>query len=132
VAELFARLSTERAFVAQMRRIWGRPSVTSDLSAMWALLARDRGTRNLPAIMQYVHERTRFRRRWIGALERLDLPALIAWGKKDPVCQLPIAEQLAKEIPNAELLLWDDLGHYPQVEAPDIVARAVASFWDKI
>lgn len=91
------------------------------------LLARNGGSRNLQAIMQYVHERTRFRRRWIGALERLTDPALIGWGKKDPVCALAIAKQLAKELraPSSELRVWDDLGHYPQVEPPDLVADAV-------
>jgi len=129
VAELFAKVSTRRVFAAQMRRIWGGAAVAEDLDAMWMLLARNGGTRNLPAIMKYVHERTRFRRRWIGALERLTVPALIAWGKKDPVCALAIAKQLAKEIPSSELTIWNDLGHYPQVEAPDLVADTVLRFW---
>lgn len=130
LGDLFSRVSTKRVFAAQMRRIFGRPANDDDLEAMWTLLARADGARRLPAIIEYVHERTRFRRRWIGALERLDLPALIAWGKKDPVCALAIAEQLAKEIPNAELTIWDDLGHYPQVEAPEKVAQAVGAFWN--
>jgi pimeloyl-ACP methyl ester carboxylesterase len=132
IGDLFARASTKRVFAAQMRRIFGRPPNEEDLDAMWMLLARDGGARRLSAIIEYVRERTRFRRRWIGALERLDVPALIAWGKKDPVCALAIAEQLAKEIPKSELTIWEDLGHYPQVEAPDVVAETVSSFWAKL
>lgn len=130
--ELFARVSTKRVFAAQMRRIFGRPAQDDDLDAMWMLLARDEGSRRLPAIIEYVRERARFRRRWIGALERLDVPALIAWGKKDPICSLAIAEQLAKEIPHAALTIWEDLGHYPQVEAPPVVAEAVSRFWESV
>ena len=130
--EVFARWSTKRVFAAQMRRIFGRAPREEDLDAMWTLLVRANGARRLPAIIQYVHERTRFRRRWIGALERLDVPALIAWGKKDPVCALAIAEQLAKEIPGAELTIWDELGHYPQVEAPEVVAAGVGAFWGRL
>ncbi len=132
VGDVFARVSTKPVFAAQMRRIFARPPREEDLDAMWTLLARAEGTRRLPAIIEYVHERTRFRRRWIGALERLDVPALIAWGKKDPVCALAIAEQLAKEIPGAKLTTWEDLGHYPQVEAPMVVASAVTAFWDAL
>lgn len=128
MGDAFARVSTKRVFAAQMRRIFGHPPRADDLDAMWMLLARADGTRRLPAIIQYVHERTRFRRRWIGALERLDVPALIAWGKKDPVCAMAIAEQLVREIPGAALTVWDDLGHYPQVEAPEVVAAEVAEF----
>jgi pimeloyl-ACP methyl ester carboxylesterase len=128
---VFARWSGERVFVAQMRRIFGRPPREDDLVAMWGLLARDDGARRLPAIIEYVRERTRFRRRWIGALERLAVPALVGWGSRDPVCALAIAEQLAKEIPRARLEVWADLGHYPQVEDPDRVAAAVLRFWSE-
>ncbi len=130
--DIFARVSTKRVFSAQLRRIFGRPVAAEDVDTMWMLLTRENGSRNLPAIMQYVHERTRFRRRWIGALERLDIPALVAWGKKDPVCKMTIAKQLAKEIPNAQLTVWDELGHYPQVEAPELVASTVGDFWDQL
>lgn len=132
VGELFARASTKRVFVAQMKRIFGRPARASDLDGMWELIAREDGTRRLPAIIQYVHERTRFRRRWIGALERLDVPTLVAWGTKDPVCALAIAEQLAREVAQSELVLFEKLGHYPQVEDPEAVASAVGAFWTRV
>lgn len=132
VRDLFARLSSKRVFVTQMRRIFGRPVGDDELDGMWELLAREDGRRRLPAIIRYVHERTRFRRRWIGALERLDRPALIAWGTRDPVCVIGIAQQLAREIRGSELVLWDDLGHYPQVEDPARVARTIRAFWTRV
>ena len=131
-AKIFARLNTSRTFKAQMRRVFGRQPPEEELDAMWALIAREDGPARLPSVIRYVDERSRFRRRWIGALETLDLPALVAWGTLDPVAILPIAEQLAKEIPRGRLLLWDDLGHYPQVEDPTRVATAVSAFWDSL
>lgn len=129
--DLFARASTKRVFTTQMRRIFGRPARDADLDGMWELLSRADGARRLPAIIEYVRERSRFRRRWIGALERLDLPTLVAWGTKDPVCALGIAEQLAREIARSELLRFDDLGHYPQVEDPTAIEAAVGAFWTR-
>jgi pimeloyl-ACP methyl ester carboxylesterase len=85
----------------------------------------------MPALIRYTEERARHRRRWIGALERLDVPALVAWGRQDPVAVMPIADQLAHEIPGAERETWDDLGHYPQVEDPARVAAAVLGFWGR-
>ena len=41
-------------------------------------------------------------------------------------------EQLAREIPNAKLEVWDELGHYPQVEDPRRVVDTVRPFWDAI
>ena len=126
----FARLSTKRVFEQQMRGIFGpkHPPAQHELDAMWSLLTRADGQLRLPAIIGYMAERTRFRRRWIGALERLDIPMFVAWGELDPVAKLAIGERLARETPGADLTTWDDLGHYPQVEAPDRVAQAVANF----
>jgi pimeloyl-ACP methyl ester carboxylesterase len=129
---LFARLNSRITFKAQMRRIFGRVPDDAELDAMWDLVAREDGAARMPSLIRYTEERARFRRRWIGALERLDLPALVAWGRLDPVAVMPIADQLAREIPGAERETWDDLGHYPQVEDAARVARTVASFWDRV
>jgi pimeloyl-ACP methyl ester carboxylesterase len=107
---LFARLNSRTTFKAQMRRIFARQPPDEELDAMWELLARDDGTARLPQIIRYTEERARFRARWIGALERVNVPALVAWGRRDPVAVMAIAEQLAREIPGARFETWDDLG----------------------
>ena len=126
--DVFARLSGRRIFTAQMKRIFAKPVSDEAIEGMWSLLERADGRRRLPKTIRYIEERTRFRRRWIGALERLDIPTRIAWGVKDPVALLSIGERLAKETPGAELLRWDDLGHYPQMEDPARVASDLGRF----
>jgi pimeloyl-ACP methyl ester carboxylesterase len=130
LAPLFVRLSSYRTFVAQMRRIFGRPDALDGaaLGAMWSQIRHRDGQLRLPAILGYVEERARFRERWIGALTRLEIPALILWGRRDPVAVPAIAEALAGEIPRARLRWLDDLGHYPQLEDPARVAREVLAF----
>ena len=125
---LFARLNTRKTFVAQMRAIMAKPPPAEDLDAMWALVERDGGALRLPAIIGYIAERKRFWHRWIGALTRLDLPTLVAWGLRDPVAVPAIAEQLAREVAGARLVTWGDLGHYPQVEDPPRVAALLGEF----
>ncbi len=125
---LFARLGTRRTFVAQIRRVFARQPSDEIVGAMYDLVAREDGARHFPKIIRYVDDRKRFARRWIGALERLDLPALVAWGERDPVAVLAIGDQLAREIPRARRLTWPELGHYPQVEDPTAFVDAVAPF----
>jgi pimeloyl-ACP methyl ester carboxylesterase len=129
---VFARLNNRITFKAQMRRIFGRPPADEELDGMWDLVAREDGPSRLPQTILYTGERARFRRRWIGALERFDRPALVAWGRRDPVAILAIAEQLAREIRGAELITWNDLGHYPQVEDTAQVTKDIAAFWDRV
>ena len=129
---LFSRLNSARTFKAQMRRIFGKPPADEELDVMWMLLSREDGALRLPKIIGYIEERRRFHHRWIGALERLDVPTLIAWGKRDPVAILKIAQQLVSEIPGARLETWNDLGHSPQVEAPVRVSETLAGFLDPL
>jgi pimeloyl-ACP methyl ester carboxylesterase len=125
---LFARLNSARTFKAQLRRVFAIAPTAEELEAMWQLASRDHGARRFPQIIGYTNERSRFERRWIGALERLDVPALIAWGERDPVALLRIAHQLAKEIPNARLETWPELGHYPHVEDASRVLGTIRPF----
>lgn len=128
----FARFARHPIFVAQLRRVFAQAPDDAVLDGMWSLLAREDGQLRLPMIIRYMEERVRFRRRWIGALERIDLPVLVAWGAKDPVAKMAIGERLARETPGADLVSWDDLGHYPQIEQPARVASAVAEFLARV
>jgi pimeloyl-ACP methyl ester carboxylesterase len=129
---LFASLQTKATFKAQIVRVFAKRPSEEELDAMWSLVSRERGARLLPTLIRYTEERGRFRRRWIGALERLDVPTLVAWGARDPVAVMAIADALAREIPRCERVTWDDLGHYPQVEDPARVADAVRAFWARV
>lgn len=132
LGSLFARLSSQRTFAAQMRRIFARPPTDAELDGMWRLLSRAGGALRLPETIRYVGDRWRFHRRWIGALERLDVPTLVAWGERDPVAVTAIADALEREIRGAERVRWPELGHYPQVEDPQQVATSVEAFWGRV
>jgi len=132
LGNVFARLNSRTTFERQLRRTFGREPEEATLHAMWDLLSRDDGAARLPVTIGYVTERKRFRRRWIGALERFDRPLLVAWGRRDPVAVMAIAEKLAEGTAGARFETWDDLGHWPQVEDPPRVAATVSAFWDAL
>jgi pimeloyl-ACP methyl ester carboxylesterase len=129
---VFARLNTSFSFKAQMRRVFANPPDEAELEGMWQLVARADGPKLLPSLIRYTEERARFRRRWIGALERLDIPVLVAWGARDPVAVMAIADALAMEIQGSQRVTWRDLGHYPQLEDPERVVGSVSQFWGKV
>jgi pimeloyl-ACP methyl ester carboxylesterase len=131
VGPLFARVANRALYGRQLRATLGRRQALSEaeLDDQFALIRRESGHLRLPAIMGYYDERRRFARRWIGALEALDRPALILWGARDPVAVSAIAEQLAHETPGARLQWLDELGHYPQLEDPERVVRELESFF---
>ncbi len=133
VGPLFARLASEPVFTAQLRRILGSPRSIPDaeLHAMWTDLIAGDGRARLAAVAGYMNERVRLRERWIGALTRLDVPAHILWGRRDPVALPAVANALAAEIPRAKTTWLDELGHYPMLEAPERWAAAALAFLDE-
>jgi len=80
----------------------------------------------LHKIAGYMHERTRMGDQWTGPLHRLELPLKVIWGKEDPIAVRDIAMKLSLHSHSARLVMLKDVGHYPQLEAPDQVAAAIS------
>jgi len=55
-------------------------------------------------------------------------PALVLWGKLDPVIPFALADTITAEMPCARLVSFNTALHRPQVEIPDTVAAAISSF----
>ena len=65
-------------------------------------------------------------------LDRVNAPALVVMGTKDPDWPDPKAEaQFVAEALRAELILVEGAGHYPQTEMPEQVIPAVLDFLGK-
>lgn len=131
---ILAKLVSKRFTDARLRKLWGDTdrAKQEDLDVLWEAANYRDGRMRLPKISQYLRERVTFWHRWIGALERLDIPTHILWGKKDPIAVPIIAEQLAKEIPNSRLTWLNDLGHYPMLEDPAVWANAALNFLNEV
>jgi magnesium chelatase accessory protein len=64
-------------------------------------------------------------------LPKLLVPTLLIAAADDAAVPPPVARQVAKIIPNAEVLTLPALGHLMHEEAPDRIADAVSAFADK-
>jgi pimeloyl-ACP methyl ester carboxylesterase len=71
-------------------------------------------------------------RRHADALRPLDRPALVVWGACDPYIPVAQAERQREAFPSAEVVVLDDSGHWPFVDDPDGVGRAVEPFLRRV
>jgi pimeloyl-ACP methyl ester carboxylesterase len=58
-------------------------------------------------------------------LHRLDMPALVVWGQRDPYIPARFAGEYARALPNAELLELPDAGHWWWLDRPDAIDRVL-------
>ena len=61
-------------------------------------------------------------------INNLAVPTLVLWGEEDVVVPFAVAEAYAERIPDAQLVLLQEAGHSPQMEAPVRVADAIRMF----
>jgi 3-oxoadipate enol-lactonase len=63
-----------------------------------------------------------------GRLNGITVPTLILVGKDDELTPIKMAEEMKSEIPNAELLVFEQGGHGLYWEIPDLFNKAVVDF----
>lgn len=127
---LVSRGVNERAFTRGLSRVFAPEHMPSeeDLQQHWLGIARRDGHRIQHRLIRYIDDRLRHRDRWVGALEGTDVPRRFVWGMLDPVSGAHMAERLRERLGEGEVHALDDVGHYPQVEAPERTADALARF----
>jgi pimeloyl-ACP methyl ester carboxylesterase len=102
-----------------VRNVYGDPSkVTPELVDLYMDMTKREGNREAL--------RKRFEQGYtadVASLKKITAPTLILWGGKDRLVPPAAGQRFAKDIANAKLVVYDDLGHVPQEEDP---ARTVA------
>ncbi len=61
-------------------------------------------------------------------LKKILQPTLIQWGERDTWLPLDNAYRFLADIPHAELIIYEDIGHVPMEEVPVITARDAQTF----
>jgi haloalkane dehalogenase len=67
-----------------------------------------------------------------GKLAELGVPMLILWGENDPFAPVAGAYRFRKEVPDAELVVIEDAGHFVVADQPERYAAEVARFLGRV
>jgi pimeloyl-ACP methyl ester carboxylesterase len=63
-------------------------------------------------------------------LSQLAMPSLVVWGARDPYISSRFGEQYAAELPDAQIDLVENAGHWPWLDRPDLIDR-IATFLEE-
>jgi pimeloyl-ACP methyl ester carboxylesterase len=131
VGSLVSRSMNRRIFGKQFAALFSpaHPISESELNQHWELLIYNNGRAVYPALNRYLDERREYAQKyWEPTLEDLQTPLCVIWGMADPVAVGAMALRMQQRIPDAEVHLLDNIGHYPQLEVPDVVAEKILAF----
>ena len=91
------------------------------------------GKRVLHKVGRFLDDRYRHRNRWVRAMRETDVPMRLIDGPVDPNSGAHMAARYREVIPDADVvMLADDIGHWPQIEAPDAVLRHFLEFLEEL
>lgn len=110
---------------SSLEETYARPEqVTDELVTRYWELLRFPGNRD--ASVQRA-KLSREPEKW-AEIGTLKMPVLLLWGKQDKVIPVSHAKAFEAAIPGAKLVIYDDAGHLPMEETPELVARDIAGW----
>ena len=132
--ELVARTFGRDDLVRNVTHLYGRSTRPSEsvLDDCWSLIASNRGNRILHKLAAYVPERVTWRERWVAAMQQGDIPLRVIDGARDPISGAHMVARYRELIANADTVLLEQIGHYPQTEAPAEVLMHYLQFRDRL
>jgi len=127
---LAGRFVSEARFRKSFSAIFGQNTQPCDreLSDFWSLITFHDGTKVIHKVIRYMDERKKYRARWVGVLQRTKVPMRLIIGLVDPVSGADVVARYREIVPNPDVVVLENIGHYPQLEDPDGVLRAFLDF----
>lgn len=131
---VLVRLLNRKVATRSLKRVFGAdtPPSEAESEAYWQLMSHGDGHLITHKILAYLEERRQNNDRWVGALTNARVPVMLIDGLLDPVSGTNMTTRWKELLPDAPLVELADIGHYPQMEAPDKVLAACLPFFEAI
>lgn len=104
--------------------------VTDEMVARCFDLTLHEGNRGATQ-MRFASYASRNEEAFADRLGEIEVPVLVLWGDQDGLIPVSAAHEFQKRIPQAELVIFENVGHVPMEEIPEASAAAVRSFLAK-
>jgi pimeloyl-ACP methyl ester carboxylesterase len=134
LGSFIVKLMSEKSLKKSLTKVFSKahPPTKEFVHETWKLISENNGISMLPRLICYIEERRTYRERWVMPLVKEALPKRLINGIEDPVSGKHAADRYAEIVPNANIVLLENSGHYPHVETPKEVLKAFFEFHDKL
>ena len=128
---LFGRLISDSRFKESLASVFGaktRPTA-QELEDFVFLFKSGNGQRIAHKLIRYMTERTKYRTRWVGALQEMKQPFRLINGLADKVSGKHLVERFREVVPNqTDIIEFEEIGHFPHFEIPEICLEKFFEF----
>ncbi|MEO6590528.1 MAG: alpha/beta hydrolase [Pyrinomonadaceae bacterium] len=131
VGFLFGRFISDAKFKKSLASVFGENTqpTESELNDFLELFRYNDGRRIAHKLIRYMTERTKYRTRWVGALELMKQPFLFINGLADPVSGAHLVRRFREILPEQkDIVELETVGHFPHFETPEIVLSKFFEF----
>jgi pimeloyl-ACP methyl ester carboxylesterase len=104
---------------------------TNEIDTLWQLIEHNNGKKVLPKLLSYIDERNQHGKRWVQSMVSTVVPLYFINGVHDPISGQHMLDHYIDIIPNAKTTALD-VGHYPQLEAPQDVLNLYRDFLTEV
>jgi pimeloyl-ACP methyl ester carboxylesterase len=116
---------TEDLFLGGIEGTWGQrvPFDRDDVREMYRSMSEAGGVQMMHSLLHYLADRRAYEARWRRSLETSDVPSTFVWGDLDPVSGAHMIARVEERMPRSAIVRLADVGHWPMLEAPDVVVE---------
>ena len=98
-----------------------------EINIFWQLIEHNKGKKVLPKLLSYIDERNQHGKRWVQSMISTVVPLYFINGVHDPISGQHMLDHYIDIMPNPRTTALD-VGHYPQLEAPQEVLALYRDF----
>jgi pimeloyl-ACP methyl ester carboxylesterase len=131
IGKFLSRLMSKKSVDKATAEVFGastKPSKES-LQDFWEILNYNNGKSIAYLIGRLIFDKVNYQDRWIKAMQQTNISMCFINGPADPNSGIHMAKRYEELIPKPNvILLSKDIGHWPQLEAPEQVLKAYDTF----
>jgi pimeloyl-ACP methyl ester carboxylesterase len=131
VGKLLSRLMSKKSVDKATSEVFGVDTKPSKelLLDFWDILNYNNGKSIAYLIGRLIFDKVHYQNRWIAAMQQTTIPMCFINGPSDPNSGIHMARRYEELIPNPNItLLSKNIGHWPQLEAPEQVLQSYDTF----
>lgn len=131
VGKILSKLMSKANVAKATAEVFGAQTKPDELllDSWWDILNYKKGKSIAYLIGRLIFEKDTYQQRWIEAMQQTKIPLCFINGPADPNSGIHMVKRYEQLIPKPNIkLLQNQIGHWPQIEAPQAVLTAYAEF----